>query len=163
MPDLILRHIDPRKDDTWREPLRQHFLRFDRTSLRQRFMSPADATTVDHYLAASRPEWMVVLEDAGRIVACAEVHAVPGETHCEVAVSVEPAYQSRGLGKRVVHAAAEDCQRRGITELRVYCDQENTRMQKIARSFKSRSLPIAHWAMAAFSLRLGGATGARAA
>lgn len=154
MPDLNIRYIDPRLDDGWRESLRRHLLRLDRASLRQRFMSPADASTVERYTAATRPELVVFLEDQGRVVACAEVHAVPGESHHEVSVSVEPVYQSQGHGKTVVHAAAEACQRRGIRELRVYCDQENTRMQKIARSFKSRSLPIAHWAMAAFSVKL---------
>ncbi len=163
MPDLVLKLIDPRRDDAWRDPLRQHLLRLDRASLRQRFMTPSDATTVDAYLAEIQPEMILFLEDAGRVVACAEVHPVPGASHHEVAVSVEPRYQSRGLGKRLVHAAAAECQRRGLTELHVYCDHENTRMQKIARSFKSRSRPIANWAMAAFSVKLGGNAGAHPA
>jgi RimJ/RimL family protein N-acetyltransferase len=54
---------------------------------------------------------------------------------CELAVTVEDAWQSRGIGTALLRRAITICRNRAIRSIYMICLVENRRMQRIARRF----------------------------
>jgi RimJ/RimL family protein N-acetyltransferase len=103
---LRVRPIEP--DDVVR--LERMFFRLSPTTIYRRFFSPVHQpsarmlvwfTNVDH----DRREALVAL-DGDEIVAVARYDGRPGESDAEIAVTVEDAWQHRGVGKHLARRLA---------------------------------------------------------
>ena len=103
---LAVRPIEP--DDVAR--LERMFFRLSPTTVYRRFFSPIHEppprmlrwlTEVDH----DRREALVAL-DGDEVVAVARYDGRPGATDAEIAVTVEDAWQHRGVGKRLARRLA---------------------------------------------------------
>ena len=74
--------------------------------------------------------------EAGVLRGSAEVH-VDGRLpkSCEVAISVETAWQERGVATELLHRALVIARNRAAREVRINCLAENHRLQNVARKF----------------------------
>lgn len=149
---FALRVIDPVADPDWRPSLLAHLLRLDPESRRLRFLTPMGDAGIAAHVAAAAPLALVVHAPDGAIRGCAALH--PG-AHCgeaELALSVEPGWQSRGLGAALSAAAMAEARRLGCHDVALTCLRQNTPMLRIARSLQARAQPLADWALALFHL-----------
>lgn len=121
---------------------REHLVRLDRDSRRDRF----NGTTSDAFLCTYAERCFhdgttVVgyLGRDGQVHGAAELHERPEVADTgEIAFSVEPAHQRRGIGRRlfrrlILHAHALD-----YTRLLVTTHPNNEAMKRLARTFRAR-------------------------
>lgn len=123
--NVLVRPIDV--TDAYR--LRRMFDRLSPTSVYHRFFSPIRAPRadtlrhlagVDHY---SRDA--IIGEVDGEIIGVARYEGKPGSDEAEVAVTVEDAWQRRGLGSLLLERLVRLAQRRGLVALRATILGEN--------------------------------------
>jgi GNAT superfamily N-acetyltransferase len=125
--------------------LRAHLLRMDDDDRRLRFGHVVTPKLVIDYVAALRwPEvwpryWAVGVFEDGVLRGVAELRAgKPGSQAGELSLTVERAWQNRGLGTRLLERALRIARNRGFKSLYLLCLPENAKMQHIARKFGDR-------------------------
>ena len=121
------------------ELYRQHLLRLDAESRRNRFGGAVSDEFIRRYSGPSALNGAVIYGFfvEGGLRGAAEVRLLPRAGEAEAALSIERAWQSRGVGtallKRVLLAA---CNRK-IEHLHMLCLAENRRTQQLARKFEA--------------------------
>jgi GNAT superfamily N-acetyltransferase len=121
--------------------LRAHLLRMDDDDRRLRFGHVVSPKLVIDYVAALRwPQvWVVGVFEDGVLRGVAELRAgKPGSRTGELSLTVERAWQNRGLGTRLLERALRIARNRGFKSLYLLCLPENAKMQHIARKFGDR-------------------------
>ena len=146
--------IDPRRMPGWRRDLLDHLKRLDPEAQRLRFMGVVGTAGISAHVARADPLALVVYAPDGIWRGCAELH--PGDTpdSAEIAVSVEGAWQNRGVGAALTAAAGREGRRRGCRDVRLTCLRHNIPMMHIAQRMSLRALPLADWALALFRLEM---------
>ena len=117
--------------------LRDHLLRLDPESRRNRFGSSANAYFIDHYASHAIGSDSVVhgyFED-GTLRAAAELRTFgkPFPRDAEAALSVERPWQNRGVGSVLLERTILAAQNRGIRTIQLNCLVDNVRMQAVAK------------------------------
>lgn len=114
-----------------------HFNRLDPKSRRMRFMGGTSETFVRDYAAHLLSGHCLVLGafPGGQLRGVAELHPLPGTWPpcAEAAFSVEPGWQSEGIGEALFNRLIAAARNRGIRRLEMHCLRENEAMQKLAR------------------------------
>lgn len=125
-----------------RDLIGDHLLRLDEQDRRLRFGGPASAARVAAHCAGLDPGRTVVLGYmvAGAARAIAELRPIPGSSPraAEVAVSVERAFQARGIGSALLRRLICAARNRWFERLHMLCWLENGRMVRLARQLDSR-------------------------
>lgn len=134
----IVRRLRPSEMKLFRE----HLLRLDQVSRRDRFNGSMGDTCLKTYASMSFTQGATVLgyvED-GKVLAAAELHEqVQFETPTgEIAFSVERELQHRGLGSELFRRLLEHARLLGYTRLSVTTHSQNDGMRALARKFNAR-------------------------
>ena len=124
-----------------RGDLRNHLLSMDAEDRRLRFGHAVSAESILAYTTGIRwPQcWIVGAFEDGVLRGVAELRT--GGRPCadsrtaELSVTVERAYQNRGIGTRLLERALLIARNRGFQSLFLLCLPENVKMQHIARKF----------------------------
>lgn len=119
---------------------RDHLLRLDAESRHNRFAGAVSDDFIRSYVDGSFGAGSVVhgffvdgvLRGAAELRCAAPTRA---DAQAEVAFSVEPAWQSHGIGSALLERTLLTARNRGVKSLRMTCLSENRRMQKLARKF----------------------------
>lgn len=121
---------------------KDHLLRLDRDSRRDRFNGTASDAFLSTYAERCFHDGTTVVGYLGRngqVHGAAELHERPELVDAgEIAFSVEPGHQRRGIGRRlfrrlILHAHALD-----YTRLLVTTHPNNEAMKRLARTFRAR-------------------------
>lgn len=119
--------------------LRDHLLRLDRESRRDRFHGFMDDSFIERYAAKCADDGTLViayLED-GMVQAAAELH--PPETSPdllpEIAFSVEAGLRRRGVGSLLFRKLIEEARTKGYRYLRITTGAQNDAMRALANKF----------------------------
>ncbi|WP_159586361.1 GNAT family N-acetyltransferase [Chelativorans xinjiangense] len=121
---------------------RDHLMRLDGDSRRDRFNGVASDAFLEDYAARSFSQGATVVgyvED-GRVLGAAELHERPESDPptAEIAFSVEKALQHRGLGSKLFQRLIAHARALGYTQLRVTTHPHNDAMRALARKFNAR-------------------------
>jgi GNAT superfamily N-acetyltransferase len=119
------------------ELYRQHLLRLDAESRRNRFGGAVSDEYIERYAEPS------ALRDAviygffvdGVLRGAAELRLLARAGEAEAALSVEPVWQSRGVGTALLERVLLAAGNREVKHLHILCLAENRPMQKLARKF----------------------------
>lgn len=128
--------------------LRDHLLRLDRDSRRNRFNGVVDDSFIEAYAAKSARDGTIVvafLTDNGEVHGAAELH--PPEKASgflpEMAFSVELDVRRQGLGSKLFEKVLDAARRAGFERVRITTGSENEPMKALARKFGAH-LTFAH-------------------
>lgn len=121
---------------------RDHLLRLDQESRRDRFNGPADDQFLAAYARRSFADGTTVIgyvED-GQVFGAAELHERPEESEptAEIAFSVERPFQNRGIGGRLFERLILHALGLGYARLRVTTHPQNAAMKALARRFNAK-------------------------
>ena len=122
--------------------LRDHLLRLDAGSRRDRFNGVVDDDFLIKYAAGCVDDGVIVIgyiED-GEVHAAAELHEprrAPDSTP-EIAFSVEQHLRRRGVGSVLFKALLAEAKRHGYKKLRVTTGAQNDAMRALARKFGTK-------------------------
>jgi len=121
--------------------LRDHLLRLDADSRRNRFGSAvSDSFVCRHAARALTPGTIIhgFFVD-GCLRGASELRIAPASTSqpAELAFSVERAWQSYGIGSALLERTLLIARNRGIKFLQMTCLADNQRMQQLARKFEA--------------------------
>jgi GNAT superfamily N-acetyltransferase len=122
--------------------LRDHLLRLDAASRRDRFNGVVDDDFLIKYAAGCVDDGVTVIgyiED-GEVHAAAELHEPkrsPDDTP-EIAFSVEQHLRRRGVGSVLFKALLAEAKRQGYKKLRVTTGAQNDAMRALARKFGTK-------------------------
>jgi GNAT superfamily N-acetyltransferase len=122
--------------------LRDHLLRLDPASRRDRFNGVVDDDFLIKYAAGCSDQGVIVIgyiED-GEVHAAAELHEpqrTPDSTP-EIAFSVEQHLRRQGVGSVLFKALLAEAKRNGYTRLRVTTGAQNDAMRALARKFDTK-------------------------
>ena len=118
---------------------RDHLLRLDAESRRNRFGLAAPDEVIEAYMATSSWAGAVLhgflVDGVVRAVAELKPFAAPFPREGEVAFSVERPWQSHGVGSALLERTLLAARNRGITRVHMACLADNARMQQLARKF----------------------------
>ena len=122
--------------------LRDHLLRLDPASRRDRFNGAVDDGFVITYAAGCFDEGVIVIgyiED-GKVHAAAELHEPKrtADSTPEIAFSVERHLRRRGVGSVLFKALLAEAKRNGFQRLRVTTGAQNDAMRALARKFGTK-------------------------
>ncbi|MEP9367872.1 GNAT family N-acetyltransferase [Xanthobacter sp. VNH20] len=131
----IIRKLWPAEAQLFRE----HLLRLDKESRRNRFGSAVSESFIEHYAERVFRSGAVIhgcFVD-GVLRAAAELYPFSGvlPREAEAAFSVESAFQNGGFGTHLMERTILTARNRGIRTLYMNCLAHNRRMQQIARKF----------------------------
>jgi GNAT superfamily N-acetyltransferase len=119
--------------------LREHLLRLDPDSRRDRFNGWADERFIERYADKCRNDGTVIIAyvENGRVTAAAELHPPEAEPDSlpEVAFSVERHLRRKGLGSILFKRLIEEAQARGYQRLRITTGAQNEAMRALAHKF----------------------------
>lgn len=114
--------------------LRAHLTRLPAEDLRARFLGVADRKVAQRHVAGI--DWdRVVLVGGWRgetLRAVGELHRGPGAPEAEAAITVEPAWQNRGVGGELLRRLVTAARNRGVRRVRLFCLADNARIRRIA-------------------------------
>ena len=131
----IIRKLWPAEATVFRD----HLLRLDRDSRRNRFGSAVSEDFIEHYSARVFRSGAVVHGGfiEGKLRAAAELYPFSEvlADEAEAAFSVERDFQNLGLGTRLLESCVLVARNRGIRTLHMNCLAHNRRMQKMVRKF----------------------------
>jgi GNAT superfamily N-acetyltransferase len=120
---------------------RDHLLRLDAESRRNRFCGGIADDTIRGYAATARGSDVIIhgFFVDGVLRGAADLHVVRplDRREAEAAFSIEKAWQSHGVGSALLERTLLVARNRGIQHLQVCCLMENRRMQHLARKFES--------------------------
>lgn len=119
--------------------LREHLLRLDPESRRDRFNGWADEGFIERYAERCCNDGTVIMAyvENGQVMAAAELHppeAEPGSLP-EVAFSVERHLRRKGLGSILFKRLIEQAQAKGYRRLRITTGAQNESMRALAHKF----------------------------
>lgn len=121
---------------------RDHLLRLDAGSRRDRFNGPTSDAFVASYAERCFNDGTIVIGyvDDGEVLGAAELHERPedAEPTGEIAFSVERSLQRRGLGGMLFSRLVESARAFGYARLIVTTHPQNEPMKRLARSFNAR-------------------------
>lgn len=121
---------------------REHLLRLDAESRRDRFNGPTCDAFVASYAERCFKDGTIVIGyvDEGRVLGAAELHERPedAEPTGEIAFSVERHLQRQGLGGLLFARLIEGARAFGYERLLVTTHPQNEPMKRLARSFNAR-------------------------
>jgi GNAT superfamily N-acetyltransferase len=128
-----IRKLRPSESDK----LRDHLLRLDITNRRLRFAHAVSDRFLIEY-AERQPDMGSVIHayrEAGQVRAVAELRRLSRDwgPEAQAAFSVEPDWQSRGIGKELMGRVVRSARNRGVRHLLMSCLAENRKIQAIAR------------------------------
>lgn len=128
--------------------LRDHLLRLDRVSRRNRFNGVVDDSFIEAYAAKSARDGTIVvayLTENGEVHGAAELHRPEASSDFlpETAFSVELDVRRQGLGSQLFEKVLEAARRAGFTRVRITTGSENEPMKALARKFGAH-LTFAH-------------------
>lgn len=122
-----------------RAAILDHFMRLDANTRRARFGNAVSQEFVKRYagriLQMQGAVYGVII--TGELRALAELRELRDDPPivAEAAFSVEPDWQGRGLGGRLMAHLVASARLRGITSLNMLCLSSNKRMQRIASKY----------------------------
>lgn len=134
----VIRQLRPSELPLFRE----HLLRLDRQSRRDRFNGLTDDNFVIAYADRCFTEGTTVIGYVadGAVLGAAELHEWPDgdEPTGEIAFSVEAAIQNRGIGSRLFDRLITNAHGLGYVTLRVTTHPQNEAMKALARKFDAQ-------------------------
>lgn len=116
----------------WREVLAEHYMRLSDRSRRLRFLSPVSKPIIEAMTQKTRPAAVLGIEIDGKMRAVLEIFHTE-ENHAEIGLSVEDAYQGRGLGRRLFDAGLNVAAELGIETADFFFDSENVRIRSLVK------------------------------
>ena len=116
----------------WREVLADHYMRLSDRSRRLRFLSPVSKPIIEAMTQHTRPAAVLGIEIDGKMRAVLEIFHTE-ENHAEIGLSVEDAYQGRGLGRRLFDAGLNVAAELGIETADFFFDSENVRIRSLVK------------------------------
>jgi len=119
------------------ELYRQHLLRLDAESRRNRFGGAVSDEFIERYAELSAlGEAVIYGFFVDRMVrGAAELRLLERPAEAEAALSIERAWQSRGVGTALLERVLLAARNRKIEHLHMLCLADNRRMQQLARKF----------------------------
>lgn len=122
--------------------LREHLLRLDSNSRRDRFNGAIDERFIESYAERCLADGTVVIayvEDE-QVVAAAELHQPDASPDGmpEIAFSVEPHVRRKGLGSILFRRLIAEAEGRGYERLRITTGYSNEAMRALAQKFGAR-------------------------
>jgi GNAT superfamily N-acetyltransferase len=116
---------------------RQHLLRLDAESRRNRFGGAVSDEFIRRYSGPSSLRDVVIhgFFVDGVLRGAAELRMLARAGEAEAALSVERAWQSRGVGTALLNRVLLAAQNRQVNRLHMLCLAENRRLQQLARKF----------------------------
>ena len=139
--------------------LRDHLLRLDPASRRDRFNGVVDDDFLKAYAAACFEDGVIVIGyiAGGEVRGAAELHAPKRSADAvpEIAFSVEQPLRRQGVGSVLFKALLAEAKRHGYRRLRVTTGAQNDAMRALARKFGTK-LNFSHGELAG-SIDLDGA------
>ena len=119
------------------ELYRQHLLRLDTESRRNRFGGAVSDEFIGRYAQSSALSGAVIYAFFvdGVLRSAAELRLLEHAGDAEAALSVERAWQSRGVGTALLERVLLAACNRQVGRLHMLCLAENRRMQQLARKF----------------------------
>jgi GNAT superfamily N-acetyltransferase len=122
--------------------LRDHLLRLDPASRRDRFNGVVDDEFIKKYAAGCSGEGVIVIGyiENGKIHGAAELHEPQrtADSTPEIAFSVEQHLRRQGVGSVLFKALLAEAKRNGFQRLRVTTGAQNDAMRALARKFGTR-------------------------
>src|SRR3954453_11271702 len=122
--------------------LREHLLRLDRESRRDRFNGAADESFVESYAARCLADGTVVVAyvEEGKVLGAAELHQPDssGDGMPEIAFSVERSARRKGVGSTLFKRLITEAEGRGYERLRITTGYSNEAMRALAHKFGAR-------------------------
>lgn len=120
--------------------LRDHLLRLDRDSRRNRFNGVVDDSFIEAYAAKSARDGTVVvayLTENGEVHGAAELHQPEASSDflAEMAFSVELDVRRQGLGSKLFEKVLDAARSAGFERVRITTGSENEPMKALARKF----------------------------
>jgi RimJ/RimL family protein N-acetyltransferase len=119
--------------------LREHLLRLDPVSRRDRFNGAADENFVESYAARCLADGTVVIAyvEDGKVLAAAELHQPDTSTEGmpEIAFSVERAVRRKGIGSVLFRRLIAEAEGRRYDKLRITTSYSNQAMRALAQKF----------------------------
>ena len=119
--------------------LREHLLRLDPASRRDRFNGAADESFVESYAARCLADGTVVIAyvEDGKVLGAAELHQpdLSGDGMPEIAFSVERAARRKGVGSVLFKRLITEAEGRGYESLRITTGYSNEAMRALAHKF----------------------------
>jgi len=120
---------------------RDHLLRLDPESRRNRFGGAVAAELVEAYAASAMRMDAVIhgflVDGILRGVAELKPFGAAFPTEAEVAFSIEKPWQSHGVGSALLERTLLAARNRGIKLVHMACLADNARMQQLARKFQA--------------------------
>jgi GNAT superfamily N-acetyltransferase len=124
-----------------RDIYRDHLLRLDAESRRNRFGSAVSDTFVRRHAARTSTLGTVIhgFFVDGRLRGASELRMAPPSFNkeAELAFSVERPWQSYGVGSALLERTLLTARNRGVKFLHMTCLPDNQRMQQLARKFEA--------------------------
>jgi GNAT superfamily N-acetyltransferase len=119
------------------ELYRQHLLRLDAESRRNRFGGAVSDEFIQQYAEPSALIDAIIygLFVDGVLRGAAELRLLERAGDAEAALSIERAWQSRGVGTALLQRVLLAARNRQVERLHMLCLAENRRMQQLARKF----------------------------
>jgi len=137
-PAGVIRRLRPSELSLFRE----HLLRLDGESRRDRFNGAISDAFLEDYAARSFLDGATVVGyvEGRRVLGAAELHERPelDPPTGEIAFSVEKELQHRGLGSCLFERLIAHARSLGYTQLRVTTHPNNDAMRALARKFSAR-------------------------
>src|SRR5947199_9670888 len=119
--------------------LREHLLRLDPESRRDRFNGAADESFVESYASRCLADGTVVIAyvEDGKVLGAAELHRPDssGDGMPEIAFSVERSARRRGVGSILFRRLITEAEGRGYEHLRITTGYSNEAMRALAHKF----------------------------
>jgi GNAT superfamily N-acetyltransferase len=120
---------------------REHLLRLDAESRRNRFGGAVGDDMIEAYVATAMRTGSVVhgflLDGVLRGVAELRPYRAAFPKEAEVAFSIEKRWQSHGVGSALLERTLLVARNRGIKLIHMSCLADNARMQQLARKFEA--------------------------
>jgi GNAT superfamily N-acetyltransferase len=119
--------------------LREHLLRLDPASRRDRFNGAADERFVESYAARCLADGTVVIAyvEDGKVLGAAELHQPDSSEDGmpEIAFSVERSVRRKGVGSILFRRLIAEAEGRGYESLRITTGYSNEAMRALAHKF----------------------------
>jgi GNAT superfamily N-acetyltransferase len=124
-----------------RDAYRDHLLRLDAESRRNRFCGTIADSIIRTYAATTRGSDVIVhgffVDGVLRGAVDLRISGPLHRGEAEAAFSIETPWQSHGVGSALLQRSLLAARNRGIKRLQVCCLMENQRMQQLARKFEA--------------------------
>lgn len=114
----------------WRRSLGSHYLRLEDTSRQRRFMAVQTDQTTRMIANKASPDIVLGIKADGRLVGVLEIFKGLAQ-HAEIGISVEDAYQGRGLGKALFIDGLAAAKRMGVRTADLYFTSENLGIRRL--------------------------------